>query len=138
MIMKYLVLALIVLSTNAFAGKEHPVDMAMSKCLKTNSNQTTAGMNNCVYQAMEEWDRELNRVYKLLMAELNEKGRKHLVLAQRQWIKQRDLEFDFLKAMYVRMRFSGSMYSNMHSMDALYVVKDRVLTLNKYLVKHSI
>ncbi len=136
--MKYFILAFIVLSTNAYAEKEHRIDMDMSKCLNTTSNQTTAGMNQCVIDAMVDWDKELNRIYKLLMNELDEDIKEQLVLAQRQWIKQRDIEFKFLKSMYSMRKFRGSMYSNMHNMDALYVVKNRVLTLNKYLVKHKI
>ena len=134
--MKYIFTLIIILSTNAYAAKEHPIDIALDKCLDIKLNQTTSGMNKCVNESAEEWDKELNRVYKLLKAELTSEGQKALVLSQREWIKQRDLEFKFLKSMYFRQKFSGSMYSNMHNMDALYVVKNRVTTLTKYLKRH--
>ena len=134
--MKYIITLLVIFSSSAYAAKEHPIDLTMSKCLKNKANHTTAGMSQCVNNAAIEWDKELNRVYKLLKSELNEEGKKAFTLSQRQWIKQRDLEFKFLTKMYYRQRFSGSMYSNMHNMDVLNVVKSRVLMLTKYLNRH--
>lgn len=67
--MKYIITLLVIFSSSAYAAKEHPIDLTMSKCLKNKANHTTAGMSQCVNNAAIEWGKELNRVYKLLKSE---------------------------------------------------------------------
>jgi len=126
------VLTLLVFLCSFISKAENKADLKWESCL-SGSNLTTAAMNNCASHAMKDWDAELNHVYRKLMSKLNSQAKEELKLSQRQWLKHRDKEFKFINAMYNDKRFMGTMYSNMQSVHNLYVVKDRVLKLHKYL-----
>src|SRR5713101_2558120 len=58
--------------------------------------QTTAEMRDCAGREYKQADEELNRVYRQLMAKLDNEGRKTaLKTAQQAWIKYRDANCDF-------------------------------------------
>lgn len=136
--MKLIILLSFFISVYSYATEDHIIDLDMKKCLSLEANQTTSGMNDCVLKATEAWNLELDKIYNKLMDELSVDGNKKLELSQRQWIAYRDTEFTFLKEMYNRKEFSGSMYSNMNNMDALNVVKNRTLVLTRYAKRHKI
>jgi uncharacterized protein YecT (DUF1311 family) len=54
-------------------GREikHPIDQRLADCLDVSENQITMGMVNCAQKAEDEWDKELNKYYKLLMGVLS-------------------------------------------------------------------
>lgn len=135
--MKKITLLLSILLWTTYSNAEHVIDDEMKTCLNKKTNQTTAGMSRCVNNATEQWDNELNRVYNLLLKKLTAEGKDQLLLAQKLWIKQRDQEYNFLNAMYFRQEFSGSMYSNTHVKHINQIVKERTLTLTKYLSFHK-
>jgi uncharacterized protein YecT (DUF1311 family) len=80
--------------------KEHPIDVWLEKCMEK-ENYTTAGMLNCSSQALDKWDKELNRVYKELIKKLSPEEKELLKQSQQQWIKFRDTEFKFLDNLYL-------------------------------------
>ena len=51
-------------------------DEKYQECLSKKENYTTAGMTNCTNKAAEEWDSELNKVYKELLSKLTPEGKK--------------------------------------------------------------
>jgi uncharacterized protein YecT (DUF1311 family) len=51
---------------------------------------TTLDMNGCIGDAMKEWDRHLNRIYRDKLTTLSASGQKSLRSAQRAWLKYRD------------------------------------------------
>ena len=51
---------------------------------------TTLDMNGCIGDAMKEWDRHLNRLYRDKLSTLSASGQKSLRSAQRAWLKFRD------------------------------------------------
>ena len=112
-------------------------DDTLDECLSDKKNMTTAGMTNCTNSAAVSWDKELNRVYKELMNKLTGKGKNSLKQSQRQWLKYRDSEIQFIEDMYYRREFSGTMYIPMRAMDKLQVTKARTIELIKYLGKHK-
>ncbi len=58
--------------------------------------QTTSEMRDCAGREYKQADEELNRVYRQLMAKLDDEGRKTaLRTAQQAWIKYRDANCDF-------------------------------------------
>lgn len=116
------------------SSAEFTAESSFKSCLESQKS-TTASMNNCTHASMKNWDKELNLVYNELMKKLPPKAKKALILSQREWIKHRDKEFDFISAMYNDMRFSGSMYSNVRANDRVTIVKNRVLKLSRYLAK---
>ncbi|WP_369371257.1 lysozyme inhibitor LprI family protein [Vibrio ezurae] len=64
----------------------------LSNCFKQNSS--TMGMNDCYAKEYQSWDSELNRAYNALGGSNNE----GLKIAQRDWIRFRDSQLNYLKA----------------------------------------
>jgi uncharacterized protein YecT (DUF1311 family) len=132
---KFLLLLLLSLPATAFAQtglgntKEHPIDRSLNACLE--KNLSTQGMNGCLGQAYDAWDKELNRVYNELARKLQPDARAALKTAQLDWLKFRDEEFKLIASIY--QAFEGTMYIPMQSNSRMQVVKSRTLALTSYL-----
>ena len=92
---KFILFLVFTLAVSSFAnyendllGRMKPVEQKSGSML--DSAQTTAEMINAVSYASNEWDAELNKIYKLLMSSLSKDGQNSLRNAQRSWIKERD------------------------------------------------
>ncbi len=109
---------------------KHPIDIKVEDCLAIGSNQTTIGTINCIQTAMEEWDAELNKYYKLLMKTLNNDEQEKLRAAQRQWLVFRDKEFEFIGTRYGNME--GTIFNIIEADSRNNFVKQRVLELKSY------
>jgi len=123
--------------SSAFAEKRNAIDDFLDKCLSEEENMTTTGMATCAHEASIEWDKELNRIYRLLMKELTKEGKVSLEKSQQQWLKYRDLDLSYINEMYNRRKFYGTIYIPIMAMDKLMVNKSRALELNKYLLRHT-
>lgn len=78
-------------------NKNNPIDDRFDRCM-SQSGGVTVNMRECNGEAIQQWDKELNKNYKLLMKKLNPKQQKALRTAQRAWIKFRDSEIDFISS----------------------------------------
>ncbi|MBP7978838.1 MAG: DUF1311 domain-containing protein [Sebaldella sp.] len=92
---KFILFLVFTLAVSSFAnyesdllGRMKPVEQKSGSML--DSAQTTAEMINAVSYASNEWDAELNKIYKLLMSSLSKDSQNSLRNAQRSWIKERD------------------------------------------------
>ncbi len=126
---------LLVLLTSFTFGQDsqtdkHPIDIKVEDCLAIGSNQTTVGMIACIQIAMEEWDAELNKYYKLLMNNLDINEQDKLRDAQRQWLAFRDKEFEFIGTRYGKME--GTMFNIIEADSRNNIVKQRALELKSY------
>lgn len=106
----------------------HPIDRYLETCIEKDS--TTAGIGNCVNKAYSMWDKELNLAYATLMSSLAPTEQQTLRNAQRKWISYRDAEFKVMAAIYTN---GGTVYITMRQLDALDLLKSRVLQLQGYL-----
>jgi uncharacterized protein YecT (DUF1311 family) len=111
--------------------KQHPIDKWLDDCMAIGENQSTQGTIGCIDKAYEKWDKELNKVYKELMAKLKPDDQKVLKEAQKEWIKHRDMEFKLLEKVYSYKE--GTMYLPMHADSRMEVVRSRVNKLQDYL-----
>lgn len=105
------------------------IELATESCL--NSNHSTAGMLECYTRAEQDWDTELNRVYKALQSKLKPSAQDALKQAQRAWIAQRDKEFELINAIHEQM--DGTMWIPVMASKRADVVKERALALQAYL-----
>jgi uncharacterized protein YecT (DUF1311 family) len=126
---------LFILFTNFTFGQEsetekHPIDIKVEECLAIQSNQSTIGMIDCIQTAMEEWDAELNKYYKLLMNNLDNNEQDKLRDAQRQWLVFRDKEFEFIGIRYGKME--GTMFNIIEADSRNNIVRQRALELKSY------
>lgn len=105
------------------------IELGIESCL--NTNQSTAGMLECYTRAEQDWDTELNRVYKALQSKLKPSAQDALKQAQRAWITQRDKEFELINAIHEHM--DGTMWIPVMASKRADVVKERALALQDYL-----
>ncbi len=109
----------------------HPIDAALDSCMNVAANQTTFGTIQCLMEAHDAWDAELNVVYKTLKNKLDDNEQQALVEAQRQWIRFRDAELEFSGRLHANMQ--GTMYRMMHANRVTEMTKQRMLDLQSYL-----
>jgi uncharacterized protein YecT (DUF1311 family) len=87
--------------------------------------QTQAEMNQTAAKGYYKADAELNKVYKVLMSKLDEKGKSLLIKAENDWIKYRDSHCKFEASFYD----GGSMQPMIYSSCLESVTMDRIKEL---------
>jgi uncharacterized protein YecT (DUF1311 family) len=89
--------------------------------------QTQAEMNQTAGKGYYKADAELNKVYKVLMSKLDEKGKSLLIKAENDWIKYRDSHCKFEASFYE----GGSMQPMIYSGCLESVTMDRIKELKE-------
>lgn len=105
------------------------IELSTERCL--NTHDSTAGMLECFTRAEQDWDTELNRVYRALQSKLKPAGQDALKQAQRAWIAQRDKEFELINAIHGQM--DGTMWIAVMASKRNDVVKARAEALQAYI-----
>ncbi len=108
---------------------EEKINTIESACIE--NNQTQSGMNDCASKSYDAWDKALNEVYNKLIKKLDKRGQLALKTSQKEWLKYRDVHFNFLDIYYEK--YEGSMYTGMHINDKTVIVKDRTMALHSLL-----
>ncbi len=127
-------LCVLFLCTPEALGAPHPLDEEIKHCM--DESPSTHGMMECTAEGMKKWDRELNRVYKDLMAALPKERQKALRRAQRAWIPWRDSEFILIGEVYstiYNVLDGGTMWLVNDSIARMEVVRRRTLELDELL-----
>ncbi|MCB0803072.1 MAG: DUF1311 domain-containing protein [Flavobacteriales bacterium] len=110
--------------------KEHPIDIELQNCLDSRVNYTTKGMTDCVVQATEKWDEELNKNYQELLTLLTAEQKDKLKIAQREWIEYQDKEIEFSNQLYYDMQ--GTMWIPVAAQTKLELTRKRTIELESY------
>ena len=87
-------------------------------------------MIQCSSIAENEWDKELNKYYNLLLTKLNVDEKQKLKNTQRYWLIYRDNELSFSGTMYYNME--GTMWRVAAAGRSCDIVKERALELKNY------
>jgi len=104
----------------------HPISKKLTQCL--NQGSTTLEISLCYETAEKEWDTALNIIYQKLLSEIQDPALKEaLKEIQRQWIKNRNKEFEFFQKLYTQTGGTISMINTAASRAK--IVKDRVSEL---------
>lgn len=85
----------------------------------------------CYQTAHDDWDRELNRVYRILIRTLADDERTLLRQAQRRWIAYRDAEYQLMRSLYGSL--AGNTWTLVIAYEETVIVRERVLELQNYL-----
>ncbi|MCE3278262.1 MAG: hypothetical protein K0S44_453 [Bacteroidetes bacterium] len=112
------------------SSKKFPVDIRLNSCMDSTENQTTLGMIDCANRAMESWDAEMNKYYRLLLSKLSENTKVKIQISQRKWLEYRDAEFEAQGNLYSEME--GTMWQVVSANRQLQIVKDRAIELMSY------
>ena len=109
--------------------EKHPIDVEVEK--RIDNDPSTIGMIEAFEYAAKEWDKLLNENYTALMRKLSGEEQEKLRASQREWIKYRDLEFDFNAHFWAG--FEGTMYRVFPFDFRADFVRERALMLGNYL-----
>ncbi|WP_352425323.1 lysozyme inhibitor LprI family protein [Aminomonas paucivorans] len=129
-----LILLGLLLGTAWGAPKVHPIDGAYQKDLARDSS--TAGTVEASNRAAAKWDRELNRVYKALMAQTGPEARQKLQASQRRWLAYRDAERTAVGAMagdLYEQNGGGTLWGMVAAVRSMEILRARALELTEYL-----
>lgn len=105
----------------------HPLDKRYQQCC--NKNHGDYGAVQCAIDLGKEWDKEMNKYYLGLINVLDSVTQNELKLAQRQWIKYRDLEYKFSNSLH---DMQGTMFLRMRGYRNMRIVRTRALELKSY------
>ena len=101
--------------------KIHPVDKKYEACRAL--DYSNLGERACLRQALEDWDKALNKAYKSITFSPTLKA------SQLAWLAYRDKEFKHIENLF---NAEGSMYPNLILVYKIEIVKARVLQLERY------
>ncbi len=117
-------------SQNFHDEEDDLITSTLNDCME--ENQSTHGTSTCILTATEEYDKLLNKYYKLLKAELSEEGKKSLLEAQREWIKMRDKQFAFIDQFYHVETGGGTMFQSIALTAKMDFIAQRALELKTF------
>jgi len=127
-----LILCTVLTSVSAYADKveiNNRIDSVLEKC--KNGAQNTLATSECYSQATKSWDVELNKQYKLLMADQPEKAKTAIKESQRAWIKYKESYFLAIEAYYREQQ--GSIWPIMAAESKMNVIREKAIDLNRLL-----
>ena len=103
------------------------IDVEIQECMKS-CNYTTACMNNCVYDAIPKWEKEIDKNIKLLEKVMNKEQIELLHDSQKKWIIYKDAQQKLNRETIGTM--VGTMYTNILAGEQIYLIKLRVKELD--------
>ncbi len=110
-------------------NSKHPIDVELMNCSGEDLGPRTI-VTICASEAQDQWDKELNKYYNLLMKNIkNPEYKKQLKEAQLSWILFRDKEFENIANMIDSPVDGGSMYPAMRNLQTMKIVRNRALEL---------
>jgi len=127
-----LLLSMGIAAAEPFCGGDapHPIDVWFDKTIE--SKTTTADIRAVQAEAHQRWDAVLNQLYKDVMAKLSGRNGEQFKQAQRNWLRFREAEMQFLStAVYT----DGTMAPVILSDVGLKMLKTRVCQLMTHLAE---
>ncbi len=111
-----------------FAEQVDLIDKAEDFCIgKAVSN---SDMLKCTDAARDDWGKEMNKYYNLLMKKLTATQKNELIRTQKAWLVFRDDNAIFINSSIKNMQ--GTMYLNVASGEIRELVKQRAVQLRNY------
>lgn len=105
-------------------GDQHPIARAAESCMQ--HRDSTLGMHECLGEAIERWDLQLNLHYRRLTGGLSEGTLPQVKAAQRAWMAWRDAQFEAFTAL---SSDSGSLGGVINGQRRLAIVREQAVRL---------
>ncbi len=113
----------------------HPLDRQLEQATDGLGPSAATAAIYAEYEA--KWDAELNRVYRLLLAELSLGEQTALREAQRAWLKSRDADGRIIDALYCPDgRAVSTMFVSAHAYARMNLTRERALCLIRWRERH--
>jgi len=126
------IITTLVICTDTFGQpptKSYKIDTILNNCIdKTNGGD--ASIISCLEKAEMNWDAELNKTFKLLLAKLDSSEQRELRDSQRQWIIYKDKEIKFFTDIYGKR--DGTMWNLAISDKRMQLIRQRTIELLDY------
>jgi uncharacterized protein YecT (DUF1311 family) len=107
----------------------HPIDKWVEEQIA--KNPSTAGERDAYDQGSQRWDKEMNKIYRERMKQLDNHQQAALKNAQRNWLKFRDAESQVISQ--IIQKLSGTMWVPVPSARLYKINRQRALELKDYL-----
>ena len=98
------------------------IDVEIQECMKS-CNYTTTCMNNCTYNAIPKWEKEIDKNIKLLEKIMNKEQIALLHDSQNKWLAYKDIQQKLNSETIGTMM--GSMYTNILAAEQIYLIESR-------------
>lgn len=130
--MKRILITMMMFVVSALSFASYTSDLTsrmdkLSKSLEKYYSGTTAEMSYATNKEYEAWDKELNKVYKLVLSKLSKKQQEVLRKEQREWIKKRDREAEKGAESFK----GGNFWSTIYTSGQLEATKEKTIELAK-------
>jgi len=106
-------------------------DQSLKNCLSGPNATQSAGMNDCIVRAAEEWSRRMDSAYQRLLTKLDPTSRKLLEASQEDWATYRMKELEFAHGPWRQQ--SGTFEQLDIALLRVEELQNRTLTLEGYL-----
>ncbi|MCL1867720.1 MAG: DUF1311 domain-containing protein [Paludibacter sp.] len=106
-----------------------------------NQDDSTYGMHQANKTLEAEYDKLLNKYYKILYNKLDNNGKKAFQQAQRQWIKFRDSEKELIGEVFQNTyneMGGGTIWGVIYGNFAAQITRERVFVLYNYLISDNL
>jgi uncharacterized protein YecT (DUF1311 family) len=114
----------------------HPLDRQLEQATDGLGPSTVTASIYAEYEA--KWDAELNRTYRLLLAELTLSEQAVLRESQHAWLKSRDADERLIDALYCPSgRVVPTMYVAAYAYARMNLTRERVLCLIRWRERHA-
>ncbi len=117
----------------AFSQETYPIDETLKKCVS--ENFMTTGMNNCTYDGIEAWNKEILVYSKQIEKHLNKEEILLFAKTQTVWQDYYKKEKDFLDKTIAQK--DGDIHTTIAIGDLYELTKQRALSLKSYLKQLS-
>lgn len=108
--------------------KQHPIDIQLQKCMEKEYN--TAGMNQCVINAKNDWLKEIEKYVTYIQKELSDTQKEVFTETHKHWLEYYKYEQKLIdETLFVK---SGNINTNYGYAHLLEIVKDRAKNLEHY------
>ena len=102
--------------------------------LRMETDYSTHGMNQTMYEAEKRYDKLLNKYYKVLLGKLQGEDKKVLIETQKSWITFKNNEIKLISTFYSdKYTGGGTMYSNIRVGSVFEITKKRAIELALYM-----
>ena len=113
---------------NLKSSYEEAVDIELQGCMKS-CNYTTACMNNCTYEAVSKWEKEIDKNIMLLEKIMNKDQITLLHESQEKWIVYKDTQQKLNDSTIGTM--VGTLYTNILAADQKSIIERRAKELGE-------
>ncbi|WP_038726988.1 lysozyme inhibitor LprI family protein [Burkholderia pseudomallei] len=114
-------------AAHAEVAAADPIDVAMRQCLARRDRSSTAGQIQCMDEARQQWQGEVDAAYQRLLKTAPADARRGWQESQRRWLAWRKDEAHLVRAVYETTQ--GTMYAMANADMRLQPVRERALAL---------